>query len=362
MKILHIETGRHLYGGGLQVVYLLRGLKERGLHNILVCTAGSAIAAAAREYADVCEIPMAMDVDPRFGTGLWRVVMSKRPDLVHIHSRRGADIWGGLVAWATGVPAILTRRVDNPEHPWLVRVKYAPYRKVITISEGIRTVLLDEGMSPEKLVCVHSAVDIEQYRVAGDRAWFCAEFDFAAHHQVIGVIAQLIPRKGHRFLLEKARDIVVACPDARFLILGQGPLRGELEQFCRQEGLSGFVRFAGFRTDLKRILPCLTLVAHPATMEGLGVSLLQACVAGVPIVAGRAGGIPEIVEHGVNGYLIEPGDSESLARFVIELLKDTDKATSFGRSGQRIVEEKFSINRMVTGNCDVYHSIVGPIV
>lgn len=358
MKVLHIETGRHLYGGALQVVYLLRGLKSRGLQNVLACTEGSAIATAARDYAEVHELPMATDLDPRFAAGLWRVIRTTAPDLVHVHSRRGADIWGGAVARMAGVPAILTRRVDNPESPWLARLKYSPYGKVITISEGIRSVLLAEGMESGKLACVHSAVDIEQYRVEGDRAWFCSEFGFDAASRVVGVIAQLIPRKGHRFLLEKAREIITACPEARFLILGQGPLRSELENFCRQEGLAEYVRFAGFRKDLKAILPCLHLVAHPATMEGLGVSLLQACVAGVPIVAGRAGGIPEIVEHGVNGYLIEPGDSEALARFVIELLQDRDKAIAFGRNGQHIVEQKFSIDRMVAGNLDVYRGIV----
>lgn len=359
MKIIHIETGRHLYGGALQVVYLLRGLKTRGVQNVLACAEGSAIAAAARDFAEVHELPMATDLDPRFGAGLWRVIRTTGPDLVHVHSRRGADIWGGAVARMAGVPVILTRRVDNPESPWLARLKYSPYEKVITISEGIRSVLLAEGMDPERLVCVHSAVDIEQYRVEGDRSWFCSEFDFDADNRVVGVIAQLIPRKGHRFLLEKAREIIAACPEARFLILGQGPLRSELETFCRQEGLEEHVRFAGFRKDLKAILPCLHLVAHPATMEGLGVSLLQACVAGVPIVAGRAGGIPEIIDHGVNGYLIEPGDSEALARYVIELLLDRDKAVAFGRSGQRIVAEKFSIERMVAGNLDVYRGIVG---
>lgn len=362
MKILHIETGRHLYGGALQVVYLLRGLKERGLRNVLVCTEGSAIAAAARDFAEVYELPMASDVDPRFAAGLWRAVKSEAPDLVHVHSRRGADIWGGAVARMAGVPAILTRRVDNPENPWLARLKYSPYEKVITISEGIRSVLLAEGIAPEKLVCVHSAVDVEQYRVEADRTWFCSEFNFDADNRVVGVIAQLIPRKGHRFLLEKAREIIAACPEARFLILGQGPLRSALEDFCRREGVAEYVRFAGFRKDLKAILPCLHLVAHPATMEGLGVSLLQACVAGVPIVAGRAGGIPEIIDPGVNGYLIDPGDSESLARFVIELLLDGDKAATFGRNGQRIVEEKFSIARMVAGNEDVYRRVAASTV
>lgn len=359
MKILHIETGKYLYGGALQVVYLMGGLKKRGVENVLVCAQGSDIAAAARDCADVYEIPMHIDLDPRFALDLRRVIRATGPDIVHVHSRRCADLWGGAVSWLCGVPAIVTRRVDNPENAFLSRLKYSPYRKIVTISEGIRAVLLGQRIKPEKLTCIHSAVDSDFFGQPGDCAWFRREFQFAAEHKVVGVIAQLIARKGHRYLLEKVREIRAVCPDARFLILGRGPLREELESLCRQLEIAEYVRFAGFRTDLNAILPCLHLVVHPATMEGLGVSLLQACAAGVPLVAARAGGIPEIIEHGVNGYLTEPGDADTLAHFTIELLLDDDKAKRYGANGKNIVEQKFSIDRMVEGNLAVYQSIAG---
>ncbi len=360
MKILHIETGKYLYGGALQVVYLMDGLTQRGVQNVLVCARGSEIAAAARDCADVHELPMHIDFDPRFALDLRRVIRATGPDIVHAHSRRCADLWGGAVSWTCGVPSIVTRRVDNPEPAFLSRLKYSPYRKIVTISEGIRTVLLGQKIKPGKMTCIHSAVDSEFFGRPGDQAWFRREFQFTPEHKVVGVIAQLIVRKGHRYLLEKVRDIHAACPEARFLILGRGPLREELESFCRQSGIAEYVRFAGFRTDLHAILPCLHLVVHPATMEGLGVSLLQACAAGVPLVAARAGGIPEILEHGANGYLTEPGDGEALARFTMELLMDSDKARAFGARGKLIIAEKFSIDRMVEGNLSLYRETLQP--
>ncbi len=358
MKVLHLEFGRYLYGGALQVFYLLRGLQARGVENVLVCDRGSEIGRQARVIAPVREIRMAGELDPRIFFQLGTIIRRERPDIVHVHSRRGADLWGGLAAMAQRTPAIITRRVDNPEPVWLARGKYGMYRQVVTISEGIRDVLLREGIPEEKVICIHSAVDHEKYRVPHDRDWFRREFGFHPQEKVIGTIAQMIPRKGHRYLIEAAPEILAACPTARFLFLGQGPARTEIESLCRQAGLQDKVVFAGFREDLPRILPCLELVVHPALMEGLGVSLLQAAAAGIPMVATRAGGIPEIVRDGENGWLVDGGQPGPLGTRIIEILRDSSLARRFGENGRRIVEEEFSIERMVAGNAAVYASLL----
>lgn len=359
MKVLHIETGRHLYGGALQVRYLLEGLAARGVENILACARGSEIAAVAEPFATVREIPMGGEADPRLLLHLSGIIRRNRPDIIHVHSRRGADLWGPLAARMHKVKAVLTRRVDNPEPGWLAQIKYRPYERVITISEGIRRVLLDEGIPGEKLVCIHSAIDIGKYQEPPDRTWFRKEFGFSSEVRAVGVIAQLISRKGHRFLIEAAPAVLEQCPEARFLFFGKGPLREELESLCQREGLVDKFIFAGFRNDISRILPCLDLLVHPALMEGLGVSLLQAAASGVPIVGSRAGGIPEIVHHGVNGYLVEPGDSGQLTTSVAELLTDRDKARLFGTAGRELVVRLFSIGRMVAENHKCYSGILG---
>jgi glycosyltransferase involved in cell wall biosynthesis len=117
------------------------------------------------------------------------------------------------------------------------------------------------------------------------------------------------------------------------------------------------IRFAGFRPDLERIIPCVDLVVHPAWMEGLGVSLLEAAACGVPIVASRVGGIPEVVRDGLNGYLIEPGDSEALATNVNTLLDRPEQRRHFGQAGRALVLERFSIERMVEGNYRLYQQL-----
>jgi len=359
MKILHVETGRHLYGGALQVFYLLRGLKELGCTNVLVCPKESAIGAAARDLCDpVHGIAMRGDLDLAFIARLRRIIRAEQPDLVHLHSRRGADTLGGIAARLAGARVILTRRVDNPERRSVVALKYRMYHRIITISEGIRDVLLAEGVPGDKVTCVHSAVDTSQYTQACDPDWFRAEFDLEPSQRVLGVIAQYIPRKGHRYLFAALPDILARHPDVKILLFGKGPLEEELRGLAAAPNLRGHIQLCGFRPDLARVLPCLYAVVHPADMEGLGVSLLQAAAAGIPLIATAAGGIPEIVRDGVNGRLVPPRDATALAAAIDALLSDPGLARSMGAAGRHIVEQEFSIDAMVHGNLEIYQQLL----
>lgn len=359
-KVLHVEAGRHLYGGARQVLYLLEGLSREGVRNVLACPAGSEIAAAARAHCErVHAVRMGGDLDAAMTKRLRRIIETERPDLVHIHSRRGADLWGGLAARLAGVPAVLSRRVDNPESRLALRLKYPLYARVITISEGIREVLLAQGVPAYKVVCVHSAVDTTPYREPCRREWFEREFGIGPGARTLAVVAQLIERKGHEYLLNALPGILALHPELRVLLFGRGPLEAALRERIRRLGLADKVSLEGFRLDIERILPCLDMLVHPATMEGLGVSLLQAAAAGVPIVAAAAGGIPEAVRDGENGLLVPPRDSRALANAVLRLLDHPGEARALGERGRALVEREFSVPAMVAGNLRVYLGLLG---
>lgn len=122
------------------------------------------------------------------------------------------------------------------------------------------------------------------------------------------------------------------------------------------------MQFVGFRDDLPDLLPCLELLVHPATVEGLGVSLLQAASAGVPIVAGNVGGIPEAVHHGYNGLLVPPEDTRALGTAVATLLRDGPLARRMGDAGKELMYREFSVNTMVEGNLAVYRELPAEVV
>lgn len=350
----------HLYGGALQVTFLMRGLQQLGISNVLACPLNSAIAEAAAPVASVRPVSMQGDADLGLLFRLGGLIERENPDLIHLHSRRGADIWGAMAGRWKKVPVVLSRRVDNPERPWVVAVKYKMYDRVITISEGIREVLRHEGVEEERLRCVRSAVDTDHYHPgAGSAEEVRRLFNAAPGQPLIGMVAQLIARKGHSTLLDALPTVLQAQPDLKVILFGQGPERDRIEAHLKANpALRPHVVLAGFRQDLHRILPCLDLIVHPAFMEGLGVSLLQAAACGVPIIGARAGGIPEIVRPGLNGELFEPGDSRALAAAMIDLLASPAKRHMYGQAGREWVQEHFSIPAMVKGNLAVYRELV----
>lgn len=359
MKILHVETGMHLYGGAQQVAYLLDGLSRRGIDNVLVCAPGAAIGRhfAAHGKVQVVEVPCGGDLDLGFVPRLRRVLRAHQPQLVHLHSRRGADVLGGFAARAQGIPCVLSRRVDNPEHRLWAALKYRLYARVIGISEGIVAVLRSQGVPERKLRVVRSAVDAAPWTRPRSRAEFCAEFGLRSDRLLVGVVAQLIERKGHAVLLQALHRLPQA-GRLDVLLFGQGPRREALAHQITALGLGDVVRFAGFRQDLPQWMGALDLLVHPAYMEGLGVSLLQAAAAGVPIIASRAGGMPEAVHDGVNGLLVPPGEVDALRDALQRLCEDEALRRRLAAGGPRLIAAGFSPDAMVDGNLRVYGELL----
>lgn len=358
MKILHVEAGRHYYGGARQVAYIIDGLASLGVKNVLACPLDASIATAAQASAEVHQMPMHGELHVGMVRRLVRLIRAVKPDIVHLHSRRGADLWGGIAACLTGTPCVLSRRVDNAEARWQAALKYRLYDHVITISEGIRQVLLNEGLAPDKVSCVRSAIDASRYMAPVDRHAFRHEFGLPPTATVIGMVAQLIPRKGHRYLIDAVAQLHGAYPNLRVLLFGKGALQQELEQDIARCNLQGIIRFAGFRTDLPQWLGGVDILAHPADMEGLGISLLQASAAAVPIVASRAGGMPEAVVDGVTGLLVPPGDVNALTAALRHLLDDIDLRQHMGAAGRARVQQEFGIDSMIKGNLSVYRAVL----
>lgn len=358
MKILHIEAGRFLYGGAQQVAWLTDGLAKRGVQNVLVCPEDGEIQKAVAAGTVIHAIRMRGDVDVGLIFRLTAIIRAESPDIVHIHSRRGADIFGGIAARLTGVPCVLSRRVDNLETSWLVPLKYRLYQRVVVISDAIGRVLVQCGVDPRAITAVRSAVDARSYDLPAENRWFQQEFCLPQDEVTLGVVAQLIPRKGHRYLLQVLPKLLVKFPNLHVLIFGQGPLQAELESEVMRPEYDGRVQMAGFREDLRRVMPNLHAVIHPAEKEGLGVALLQASACGVPVIAANAGGIPEIVIHGENGLTFDVGDVDTLSEHINALLSDSVLRETLGARGRELANSLFSVDAMVEGNLEVYQSLL----
>jgi len=359
VKILHVETGRHFLGGPQQVIYLINALRERGHDNTLVCPPDSGIDSVARQASiRVQNLFCAGDLDLPFAYRLSQYLKELGPDIVHCHSRRGADILGGLAASLADIPTVVSRRVDNTEMRLMAALRYRPFNKVIAISDAVANVLIDRGVEAERLTIIRDAVDTKAFDNPPDCEAFRRQFFLAEDDFLIAAAGQLIPRKGHQYLLQAVADLKDRYPQIKLVIFGEGYLNNQLRAQAASLDLGDVVQFAGFRDDIDGFLACFDLFAHPALAEGLGVATLKAAAAGVPVVGFAAGGVVEAVAHEKTGLLVAPEDSGALAEAIRRIIDDPDLGRQFGEAGRRRMQSEFSIDTMADRHIALYESVL----
>jgi glycosyltransferase involved in cell wall biosynthesis len=258
-----------------------------------------------------------------------------------------------------GVPAILSRRVDNRESNSMAKLRYSWFEKVVAISENVADVLSEQGFDSDKLSVIRSAVDATAMAPAPDRRVLADRFGIVADDCAIAVVSQLIRRKGHRFLLDVLPGLAEQHPGVRVVFFGEGSAEHELKALSTRLGLGGVVRFAGFRRDLDTYLGAFDMLVHPAEREGLGVAMLKAAAAGLPVVAFDTGGATEAVVHAKTGVLVEPGNLDLLQKAIGALIEDSALRADFGRAGRERMQKNFSIETMVESHIELYERVLG---
>jgi glycosyltransferase involved in cell wall biosynthesis len=238
------------------------------------------------------------------------------------------------------------------------RWKYRQVDCFIAASEAIRQMLLDDGVPERRTATVHEGIDL-QHVEAAPRVNVHEAFWLPHDAPVVGNVAALVPHKGHHHLIESARLVVRAVPDARFLILGEGELRDQLERQVRDHHLEKHVLLPGFRADVLGCLKGFDLFVMSSVTEGLGTSLLDAMACEKAIVATRVGGIPEVVDDGVTGLLVPARDHEAMAGAIVRLLRDRGLAARLAGAGLARVHQRFSVERMIAGTVAVYARLAG---
>jgi glycosyltransferase involved in cell wall biosynthesis len=363
---LHIDTARTWRGGQNQVLLTVNGLRSIGERAALVAHPDGELRRRASEGLDLIPIAPRSELDLSAAWRLSRVIRKLKPDIIHAHDAHGVALaalalsMGTAAALRSGVRApglVAARRVDfHLRGNSLSRWKQRQVDCFIAASEAIREMLIHDGVPAERTLTIHEGIDIEHV-LAAPVVNVHETFWLPHHAPVVGNVAALVPHKGQRYLIDAAHLVVREVPDARFIILGEGELRDGLERQIRDHHLEKHVLLPGFRTDVLGCIKAFDLFAMSSVTEGLGTSLLDAMACSRAIVATRTGGIPEVVDDRITGYLVPPRDPAAMAGAIVALLKDAALRARMGEAGFARVAEKFTVDRMVAETAAAYAMI-----
>ncbi len=312
--------------------------------------------------------------DVRALVALFRHMRKKEPHIVHTHTSK-AGILGRLAAWMARVPTIIhtphghvfyghfgrsLSRIFLQTEKLLGRITH--HHIALTPEEGKD--YLNFGVARAKNISViHSGVDLNCFKRSATKSNPKRnELGISPDSLVVGFVGWLIPIKGVTYLVNAMTKIVEQHPKSLLVLVGKGDDKGEeeikLKEQVERAGLADKVRFLGWRPDVDVIMGCFDIFILPSLNEGMGRVLVEAMAAGLPIVASRVGGIPDLVKDGENGLLVPPADAGALERAISNLLSDKARRKLMGETGKRMCRP-YSVEAMVDKIDNLYSRLLG---
>jgi glycosyltransferase involved in cell wall biosynthesis len=289
------------------------------------------------------------------GLRLRRFVQTHQYDVVHFHTARAH----ALSPWLHSLPVrrIVTRRMDYAlKKSWFNHLLYhRSVDMIVAISLGVRTALLNGGVPATHIRLIPSGIDTTRFSPdPAAREQVRSRYGMAPHLPLVLSVGALVERKGHGALLAAAHSLKQKGYDIRYFICGDGPLRSVLETQARTLQLTHEVRFTGFCSEIQKLYAAADFFVHVPLHEGLGVAVIEALAAGLPTVASKVGGIPELIEHEKTGILIPPRDGDTLAAALAYLLENRPWGHQIGTAGQIFVRNHFDMKAMARANEALY--------
>jgi glycosyltransferase involved in cell wall biosynthesis len=369
LRVLRAITRLNIGGPAIHVILLTRGLQNDRFRSVLVSGLEAPDEGSMRDLAVQYGVrPRALaelgrEVSPpndlRAVLKMYRLIRASRPHIVHTHMAK-AGTAGRVAARLAGVPIVVHTYHGHTFHSYFGPAKtrlfleiertLARYTdRIVAVGEGQRHEIAAYGVAPlQRIVSIPLGLEIERLLDAErERGKLKAELGLNGHSKLVGIVARLVPIKAHEVFLEAATSVLEVEPETRFLVIGDGERRYELEALARRLGIGGAVRFLGWRADMKQVYADLDVVALSSNNEGSPVALIEAMAAGRPIVATAVGGVGEVVRDGETGRLVPPRNPGALAEGMVDLLRDRERAERFGLAGRAYVYPRHAASRLV---------------
>ncbi len=283
-------------------------------------------------------------------------------EIVHTYGFH-SNVFAIPAARLAGAAAVVASIRDTGEHltPMQRRVEKLFCRMadcVVTNAEAVRKRLTDEGYAAEKIVVIHNGIELTRYARKPAESGLHRELGVPSNTPLVAVFARLNELKGIEYFLRAVAGLIHRFKHVRFLVVGDGSSRLELEKYAQQLGLTKHVVFLGFRLDVPTLLSEISVSVLPTLSEGLSNSLLEAMAASVPVVATRVGGNSEVVQGGITGLLVPPRDSEALGRAIAQFLDQPSLGTKFGLAGRERVTKRFALDQMTRATERLYEGLI----
>lgn len=378
IRVMRIIARLNIGGPAVHVSLVTAGLNDRQFISTLVTgTIGRAegdMSYLAREMGiEPVVVPgLGREISPlddlRALAALVRLMRRERPHIVHTHTAK-AGLVGRLAAFLTGTPVIVHtfhghvfRGYFGPLKTrffiWLERFAALLSDAIVTISEGLRQDLIELRIAPpQRIHVVPLGLPLDQFADPDLlRGLLRREMGYSTGEWLVGIIGRLVPVKNHELFFAAAQRVAAVEPAARFLVVGDGERRLELEKLAAEMGLGDIVRFTGWRSDLPTLYADLDAVVISSHNEGTPVSLIEAMAAGVPVVSTAVGGVPDLLEGGALGALVPPGDAGALAAGIQAALAK-GRGERVARARQRAFE-RYGAARLIADLRSLYADLL----
>ncbi|MBD3349124.1 MAG: glycosyltransferase [Candidatus Eisenbacteria bacterium] len=365
MKVAFVNSMRSIGGGERWLLEVASGLGERG-HDVAVVTRRDAelTAAAAHDGHRVLELPMSSDFDPPSVLRLATWLARERPDVVSVNVQRAVRIGCAAARLARTGTVVERRGLNFPARPsTLNRWIYGRCVSAVIANCGeIARQMVDAGLvPPERVVVVPNGIDPARVPAGGGGA-IREQLGIDRDTPLVAMVARLVRDKGHAYAFEAFGRLLGRHPRARLVLVGAGKLEGELREKAARAAPVGSIVFLGARDDVPAILDAADVLLVSSLREGMPHSVLEAMVAGTPVVATAVAGIPEMIRSGEDGILVPAADPGAIAGALESVLADRSHAERLAESAGRRVRETFGLERMITETERVFAAAVRGVV
>ena len=363
-RVLHVNTETTWRGGEQQMLYLLKGLHERGFTTAAVCRPGSPAAARCLEASlKTHEVRMRGEADLCAALRIARIARHGKFNILHAHTAHAHSLIlfaAGL--WRAHCRLVVHRRIAFPVGRrafGLGRLKYLfGVDAYVAISRRVKATLLEAGIPEGKVFVVHSATEPARFLNVGRDPSLRTTLSIPEDAFLLGNIAYLVGHKDHRNLVEAARIARDEIPDLWLVIVGEGPLREEILEKARQVGMADRLVLTGFRADVPRLIRIFDLFALSSSEEGLCSTLLEVMASECPLVATNASGVSDAVLDGETGLLVPIRDPAALAGAILRMARDPAFARESARRGKERVLRQFTASKLAEETLEVYEHVL----